>query len=248
MSSLWYPHVKEAPLQGLTGMWGGTGSNLVSGGPAGPPPDGTYTAGAYLIWDPAEYNYEAGQSTINDISGNNRHGQLDSYQNYWQSDNYGIFDTTSPRGGYISNSQGVASPPLTIEAWCRPETTGESGLFDSAPGQTNVLRQFPNDKAEWWSGDPSINVGFQAGNWQHLCFVYKFTGGNRSIRSYRNGVNVDYDTGSTDDASWTQFVIGAYNLSGYFSGDIGVTAVYNSELSQTQIQTNYQARKHRYGL
>ena len=38
MSSLWYPHVKEAPLQGLTGMWGGTGSNLVSGGVA--PPSG----------------------------------------------------------------------------------------------------------------------------------------------------------------------------------------------------------------
>jgi len=32
MSSLWYPNVKQAPLQGLTGMWGGTGSNLVSGG------------------------------------------------------------------------------------------------------------------------------------------------------------------------------------------------------------------------
>ena len=34
MSPLWYPNVKQAPLQGLTGMWGGTGSNLVSGGGA----------------------------------------------------------------------------------------------------------------------------------------------------------------------------------------------------------------------
>tara|TARA_B100000427_G_scaffold328491_1_gene341713 strand:- start:997 stop:1905 length:909 start_codon:yes stop_codon:yes gene_type:complete len=33
MSSLWHPHVKQAPLQGLTGMWGGNSSNLV-GGPA----------------------------------------------------------------------------------------------------------------------------------------------------------------------------------------------------------------------
>jgi len=31
MSSLWYPHVKQAPLQGLTGMWGGNSSNLVGG-------------------------------------------------------------------------------------------------------------------------------------------------------------------------------------------------------------------------
>ena len=47
MSPLWYPHVKEAPLQGLTGMWGGVGSNLVAG--AGGVPDGDYTAGAFMI-------------------------------------------------------------------------------------------------------------------------------------------------------------------------------------------------------
>ena len=32
MSALWYPNVKQAPLQGLTGLWGGVGSNLVGGG------------------------------------------------------------------------------------------------------------------------------------------------------------------------------------------------------------------------
>ena len=31
MSPLWYPNVKQSPLQGLNGMWGGVGSNLVSG-------------------------------------------------------------------------------------------------------------------------------------------------------------------------------------------------------------------------
>ena len=32
MKDLWYPNVKQAPLQGMTGMWGGVGSNLVAGG------------------------------------------------------------------------------------------------------------------------------------------------------------------------------------------------------------------------
>tara|TARA_X000000368_G_scaffold330954_1_gene268054 strand:- start:274 stop:1173 length:900 start_codon:yes stop_codon:yes gene_type:complete len=41
MSSLWYPHVKEAPLQGLTGMWGGVSSNLIGG--SGPIEQGTIT-------------------------------------------------------------------------------------------------------------------------------------------------------------------------------------------------------------
>ena len=248
MSALWYPNVKQAPLQGLTGMWGGTGSNLVSGAAGGPPPDGSYTSGAWLIWDPAEYNYTEGQSTINDISGNNRHGQLSNYQNanYWQSDNYGVFDTTSPRGGYITNSQGVASPPLTIEAWCKPASTSEDGLWDSAPGQVNVMRQDPGNYAEWWSGSPQVDMGFQAGNWQHYCVIYKYSGSNRHVTVWRNGSQYAANNGNTDDAAWTQFVVGAYNLGGYWHGDIGVTAVYNSELSETQIQANYNARLHRY--
>ena len=45
MSSLWYPNVKQAPLQGLTGMWGGTGSNLVSGGAGGKTISERYAAG-----------------------------------------------------------------------------------------------------------------------------------------------------------------------------------------------------------
>ena len=32
MSALWYPNVKQSPLQGMNGMWGGVGSNLIGGG------------------------------------------------------------------------------------------------------------------------------------------------------------------------------------------------------------------------
>lgn len=39
MSSLWHPYPKEAPLQGLTGMWGGNSSALV--GASGPITQGT---------------------------------------------------------------------------------------------------------------------------------------------------------------------------------------------------------------
>ena len=248
MSALWYPSVKQAPLQGLSGMWGGVGSNLVSSGEVGPPPDGSYTSGAWLICDPAEYNFTAGQSTINDISGNNRHGQLTNYQdaNYWQSDNYGVFDTTSPRGGLIRNNQGVASAPLTIEAWCKPASANEDGLYDTAPGTTNVMRQYPSGAAEWWSGDPTVAIAFSAGSWQHYCFIYKFSGGNRQIIVYKNGSNYTSGSGSSSAGSWNEFVVGGYNLGGYFHGDIGVTAVYNSELSETNIQNNYNARLHRY--
>lgn len=32
MKDLWYPNVKQSPLQGMNGMWGGVGSNLIGGG------------------------------------------------------------------------------------------------------------------------------------------------------------------------------------------------------------------------
>ena len=35
MTNLWYPSVKESPIQGLTGFGGGVGGNLVSGAAGG---------------------------------------------------------------------------------------------------------------------------------------------------------------------------------------------------------------------
>ena len=57
MSPLWHPHPKEAPLTGLTGLWGGVGGNLVSAAPVD-----TYT-------NSLQYHYTqgtpAGLQTIN---------------------------------------------------------------------------------------------------------------------------------------------------------------------------------------
>ena len=96
MSALWHPHVKESPLQGLTGMWGGVGSNLVAGGPSQPgaPGDGVYVDdNLFFRWDLAEYNYTSGQSSINDTSGNSRPGNINNaIQNMWQSTNSGRFN------------------------------------------------------------------------------------------------------------------------------------------------------------
>lgn len=251
MSPLWYPHVKEAPLQGLTGMWGGVGSNLVAGGSA--VPDGDYTAGAFMIWDPSELGYTEGQGTISDISGNSRTGALNNQlDQYWQSDNYGVFNNTSPRTGYISNNQGSCSIPFTLELWAKPQTTGNEGLWDTAPNQVDTGRQNPGGKAEWWNQNPNIDMSMQANTWAHWCVTYKWNnndGSTRRIVVYKNGQEIGATSGGQDNSFvWDTYCIGTYNYSSPWGGHIGVTAVYNSELSTAQVQANYNARKHRYGL
>ena len=245
MSSLWYPNVKQAPLQGLTGMWGGVGSNLVSGvALPDPPPDGSYTSGAFMIWDPAGYNYQSGQTTITDISGQNRDGTLNnSLENTWQEDNYGVFNTSNPNSGYIANNQGSADTALTLEFWCKPADSAPTGLWDTAPNQINTGRQNPSGAAEWWNQSPNISMGFQGGSWQHFCVVYK---GNRQIVIWRNGSQYNSGSGSGGGFVWDNYCVGVYNYGNSFDGHIGLTAVYNSELSETNIQNNYQARIHRY--
>ena len=56
MTNLWYPGIKESPVQGLIGAGGGVGSNLSSGGVVRPPDDGDRAGktGATYFWDLGE--------------------------------------------------------------------------------------------------------------------------------------------------------------------------------------------------
>ena len=71
MSVLVYPNVKQAPLQGMNGMWGGVGSNLVGGGAGdSPSPTGSYSVdldgtGDFLtVDDGSDFHMGTGDFTI----------------------------------------------------------------------------------------------------------------------------------------------------------------------------------------
>jgi len=260
MSSLWYPHVKEAPLQGLTGMWGGTGSNLVSGGPADRAPgDGDIvTEGLYLRWDFAQFNYTAGQATINDTSGNNRHGTINNGGGVafnYQTNNSGVlnWENNGAQNYYINNQQGTPTTPITLEFWINNESSSETGLFDSAPNQVDTLRNrsFSGmaSGVEWWDESPKIGSGFQAGAWRHHVYVYKHEGSNRSIQTFRNGSSNGGDSATNSTAVvWNNFCVGVYNYGNPWSGILGVAAVYTQAFNESKVQTNWNAIKHRYSL
>ena len=260
MSSLWYPHVKEAPLQGLTGMWGGNSSNIISSGDANKAPgDGDIiTSNLYLRWDFAEFNYTAGQATIADTSGNSRDGTINNGGgasfNY-QTNNEGVLNwgNNGSQDYYINNQQGTPTTPLTLEFWINPDSSSEIGLFDTAPNQVDTLRNRDfsgmGSGVEWWNASPKISSGFQGGSWRHHVYVYKLQGNTRYIQTYRNGASNGGDTHSQNNAVvWNNFCVGVYNYSSPWSGLLGVAAVYTTDFGLSEVQTNYNAIKHRYGL
>ena len=261
MSSLWYPHVKEAPLQGLTGMWGGTSSNL-TGGPRGPatkaPGDGTWVeSGLWLRWDFAEYNYSAGQGTVNDTSGNDRNGIINNSggaSNRYSTQNAGYldWDNNSSQNYYINNGQGTNTSPLTLEFWCDFKSTSEMGLFDTGPNQGNTIRnrEFSGMPSgiDWWDAEPKQDLSVVA-NWAHYAINFYIQGNSRHIDAFRNGASTgsaNYSNSTQNE--WDNYCVGVYNYSSPWSGKLAVAAVYNDILTSAEIQQNYNALKHRFGL
>lgn len=89
----------------------------------------------------------------------------------------------------------------------------------------------------WWRNDlVVVKSGLTDGNWHHVAAT--FNGTTRSI--YVDGTLVGSDTpGSDHSATAVDFRIGYSKGPGFFSGLIDDVRVYNTALSQTQIQNIY---------
>ena len=153
----------------------------------------------------------------------------------------------------------IANPgtsAVTFEFWINSTTNNPNGIFDSAPGQQNVLRNFayfsgPGYLA-WWDDNPIINMGVVANTWYQIVGIYRRSP-NRVIDLYRNGTFIGSSVaGSTAGYAWTTFRIGNINgafISNYaYSGKLAKFAIYNRALSADEITQNFNALRNRYGL
>lgn len=180
----------------------------------------------------------------------------------------GIFTLIGPPGSPVPQGlffNGVSSKidlnvsnptlPMTLSFWVKPNNAFQMwGIYDSAPGQTHVLRQTnessPNNTAEWWNGDPVVSTGMVPGTWQYLTVVYHADTGFRSVETYVNGVPIDSGTGSPYIYyAWTSMVLGCINNStNWYSGSMGQAQFYSRRMTQQEIAWNYSVDAVRYGL
>ena len=197
-------------------------------------------------------SYPGSGTTWTDLSGNGNHGTFVNGTGF-NSANGGsiVFDGVND---YVSNTMpNPGSLPITFDFWVNSNVSAPEGIFDTAPNQANVLRQFGRTFGfldawvEWWSNSPQVLLGLSPSVWTNITIEYSFTT-NRTIKYYRNGNLITTATGSTNPTfAWTNLTFGVINLSsGPYSGKISIIKIYNRALTATEIQQNYLATKSRY--
>jgi len=218
--------------------------------------------------NPASYN---GGNTWYDTSGKGNHGTLNGNVAV-SSSNYGsmTFDgTTSPTETSIKfntatgNSVGMYQSDFTVEAWVNGANTGAATPSGFPNYQIfDLLGSTPTAGSSYGMGymQGYLVVGFYASGhyafqpntntWYQIVHTYNYT--TKSSKIYSNGVLKDTITMGTDlnaNAAVAPVAVGwGYWGGGPWQGSIPVVRVYNKELSQSEINQNYNALAYRYNL
>lgn len=194
-------------------------------------------------------SYPGSGTTWTDLSGNGNNGTLVNGVGY-DSGNGGslVFDGVND---YVSNTMSnPGSVPIVFDFWINSNTSTPVGIFDTAPAQENVLRNFGGGEVEWWPDSPQVNLNITASTWTNITIQYSFST-NRTITYYRNGNLMSTATGSNTNAfTWTSLVFGNINggSAGWYSGKISTIRIYNRALTAAEISQNFNALRGRFGI
>jgi hypothetical protein len=224
---------------------------------------GIVTTGLVANYDTAGY---ASGSTVADTSGNGRsltlyntpssttanRSPVITYNGSTQyaQDNTGYGTTLNAGTGYTYdlwvNPTSITNGTLLAE-W--GNNTFNSGWRDAQMGFLN------NIVAGYFSGASTAYTPVSAGTWYNIIFTYNGTNqGTLYVNGTARGttgtvVKSNSSTGTfislaRPDAS------GAYlgGLNGYYSGQVGAFKLYSKALSSTEVTTNFQALRNRYGI
>ena len=146
---------------------------------------------------------------------------------------------------------------FTMESWCNPTATTQNGfLFEKGQVNTQYSNFFNGDGTFIFRtmGLSSQDTTFTSASyvtanaWNHIVCTYG--GGTKTI--YVNGVQVAQTTGITGNlpTGQTNQYIGKYGAAGNnypFSGQIGVSRIYNRALTSAEVVQNFTAHRGRYG-
>ena len=200
-------------------------------------------------------SYVGSGTTWTDISGSGNNATLVSSPAY-DSANGGsiVFNGTTNYATVPIVSPGTSA--VTFEFWINSTTNNPNGIFDSAPGQQNVLRNFayfsgPGYLA-WWDDNPIISMGVVANTWYQIVGIYRLSP-NRVIDLYRNGVYIaSASSGTTSGYAWSGFrlghINGSFSSTYAYSGKLAKFAIYNRALSAEEVSQNFTALRGRYGI
>lgn len=114
-----------------------------------------------------------------------------------------------------------------------PTPWNPRGIFDSAPNQQNVIRNYNVDQWEWWNLNPMFNLTFVAATPVLAEFLHTNVG-NRNVEYYRDSALISNNNGvGTTAAAWLNPRLGSINVGvhGYYTGDMAEVIFYTEVIS-----------------
>lgn len=223
------------------------------------------TSGLVLNLDAGDSSsYPGSGTTWTDLSGNNNDFTI-SGATYSSADG-GSFTFGDNEGDYVLRSAtdvigGLTD--LTVEMWIRIETLQTQITFvsynTSSTDNAFMVFKVSANAIRAYLGSSYVNTTFSDSNWNtgsYINFVIARSGTN--IKYYIDGTFItetnSYFSGSIATGGTLVFGQeqdspgGGFNTSQDFPGDYAKIAIYNRQLSASEVTQNFDALKARYGL
>ena len=213
-------------------------------------------------------SYKGTGATWNDLSNIGNHGTSANSPTYEITQSGTLnFNGSTTQVSIADNAslETGSTNDLTMEVWMYPTSSNTSqvilGKFNNGGGSADVsysIRANTSGKlfAQMGNGSGSIlnstELTFTANKWYHVIYVFK-RGSTKTLETFINGKSIGSVTHtlSTLLNSTNNLFIGRYNGGEYaqnYSGKIGIVRLYNRALSTSEILTNFNANRGRYGL
>ena len=224
------------------------------------------TDGLVLYYDPSNSSsYSGSGTTINSLAPTNLPGTM---SNITYTNPYFSYNGTNSQVSVADNALlEPGSGSFTMEVWVNQNVSGNDvvlGKFDPGGLSQDVGYSIRTTGTSYYaqlaSGSGSGSTLFvnstsfvgTLNTWYQLVYVFK-NGATKTLETFVNGSSigtVNHSLAGILDTT-TNLYIGSYNNGEYpqwFDGRIGITRLYNTALSASQVSGNYNANKGIYGL
>jgi hypothetical protein len=224
------------------------------------------TTNLVLYFDPSNpSSYPGTGTTINDLSGNGLNGSMSGIT---YTSPYFTYNGTSSQVRIANNALlQPGSGDWTMEVWVNQSVLGNDvvlGKFDNGGQSQDVSYSIRTTNTTYYSQlgsgsgagstlfvDSTLKVG-TIGTWYQIVYVFTNIAAN-TFQTFVNGVSigsVSHNLASILNTT-NPLYLGSYNggeFAQWFDGKIGITRLYNSALTSSQVLQNFNADKSKYGL
>ena len=194
-------------------------------------------------------SYSGSGTTWTDLSGNSRNGTLVNGVGY-SSSNGGtlVFDGVNDYVSVNSISRSVMGSNFTVSLWFFSGTSNHKGIIELAATNNDlapsILLQKNGSIIRFlFNGAYNFSSAISANTWYNIVLTYD----NTTWKSYLNGVLANSAALAYIGGTFADKINIGSGYPNFFDSKIPQVAIYNRPISSTEVTTNFNALKSRYG-